>query len=338
MGMSISRRKLLAQSGLALVSGAIAAPASADTATYVYDELGRLVRVTYSDGTIVVYNYDAAGNRLQVIRTDGSPYVATIQVTGTGPVNLRTLANQNGYSGVTNATITFQVGAAVTISGSPGAPNGGVGIDTGLWPTDKTIALTLQISGKVYGGGGIGGTGAGTNAPASIPGIGGDAIYCRENMSITVNAGGQVKGGGGGGGGGGGWWNQIMIEGQLEPSSRNGGGGGGGFPNGPGGPEGPATGDYDFDVANPGSNGATAGGGAGGSGGAGGGSGRTTGAGGTGGGAAAAGAAGVVSAGTEDATHVKSPESSGAAGAYAVRKNGKAVTVVNNGTITGTVG
>lgn len=39
----------------------------AATATYEYDALGRLTRVTYSDGKLAVYKYDAAGNRSQVI-------------------------------------------------------------------------------------------------------------------------------------------------------------------------------------------------------------------------------------------------------------------------------
>ncbi|MBX3429716.1 MAG: RHS repeat protein [Hyphomonadaceae bacterium] len=335
--MTFSRRMLLMSAGAVCVfAHSLRKSALAnDNAEYFYDELGRLIRVELSDGTIVVYAYDAAGNRIRVIHGDDVPFNTTIQVTGTGPVNLRTLADQAGYTGVTNATITFQVGSAVTITGASGA---GMGIDTGTWPSaTKSISLTLQVSGKVYGGGGNGGQGAGSNGDASTGGTGGDAIYCRENLSVTVNAGGQVKSGGGGGGGGGGWRNTIMIEGFPEISHRNGGGGGGGFPNGAGGPEGDYSGDYDFDVANPGNGGTTTGGGTGGSGGAGGGA-RTTGAGGAGGGAAATGSAGVAATGTQDGTHIKLSNASGGAAGYAVRKNGKTVTVTNNGTITGTVG
>ena len=36
---------------------------AADTATYAYDNLGRLKTVTYANGTIISYNYDPAGNR-----------------------------------------------------------------------------------------------------------------------------------------------------------------------------------------------------------------------------------------------------------------------------------
>jgi YD repeat-containing protein len=43
-----------------------AAPASAhaETATYSYDALGRLIRVVYSTGYTLTYSYDANGNRI----------------------------------------------------------------------------------------------------------------------------------------------------------------------------------------------------------------------------------------------------------------------------------
>lgn len=34
------------------------------TNTYEYDNLNRLTKVTYADGTVVQYTYDAVGNRL----------------------------------------------------------------------------------------------------------------------------------------------------------------------------------------------------------------------------------------------------------------------------------
>jgi YD repeat-containing protein len=43
-----------------------------DTATYTYDNLGRLKTVTFTNGTQIVYNYDAAGNRTSVVTTCGS--------------------------------------------------------------------------------------------------------------------------------------------------------------------------------------------------------------------------------------------------------------------------
>ncbi len=256
---------------------------------------------------------------LQTTVTVNSDFNQTIAVTGTGPVNLRTLAQTAGFDGLRNAVVTFQLGSGVTITGAPG---GGTGIDTGLWPSDDFgVALTVQVSGKVRGGGGAGGTGSDVNSYSA--GVGGDAIFCRENIAITVNSGAEVRAGGGGGAGGGGWKSKN-AEGEWEPY-RQGGGGGGGFPNGAGG-----TG------VNTGGSGTTSGGGAGGAGSSGGT--RLSGAGGTGGGIAAAGADGVAATGTVTSNFEKTnPGLAGVAG-YAIRKNGKTVSVTNNGTISGTVG
>ena len=54
---------------LALVS---TLPAHAGSAVNAYDSLGRLTRVTYSNGVVIVYTYDAAGNRSTVVTT-GAP-------------------------------------------------------------------------------------------------------------------------------------------------------------------------------------------------------------------------------------------------------------------------
>ncbi|MFN3462432.1 MAG: RHS repeat domain-containing protein [Terricaulis sp.] len=334
--MKFSRRTLLYSAGGLLCGAASVTPTLAfadDTAEYFYDALGRLIRVELSDGTVVAYYYDAAGNRMTVTHGDDVAFNQTIQVTGTSPVNLRTLANQSGYLGSTNATITFQVGSTVTITGLAGGPNGGVAIDTGVWPSaTKSISLTLQVSGKVYGGGGVG---ASSGQAADNPGVGGDAIYCRENINVTVNAGGQVRGGGGGGGHGGGWENAFLNgEGQWETVYKYGGGGGGGFPNGPGGTS---------ESSSAGSSGTSSGGGAGGAGAGGGG--HPAGAGGTGGGFAGTGNTGGAATGTPGCNLSgticwNGPDAPGTGGApgYAIRKNGKTVNVTNNGTISGTVG
>ena len=46
--------------------------ATAQTTRYSYDNLNRLTRVTYANGTIVSYNYDANGNRISEIITGGT--------------------------------------------------------------------------------------------------------------------------------------------------------------------------------------------------------------------------------------------------------------------------
>lgn len=282
--------------------------------------------VSVSPTTTTTYTLTAANasgsTTSQATVTVSSGFNQTIQITGSGPVNLRTLANTAGYNGAQDATVIFQLASGVTITGAAGGPDGGIAIDSGTWPTGSyAINLTLQISGKVYGGGGKGGNGAVPGNGAG-GGIGGDAIYCRLPMSVTVNSGGEVKSGGGGGGGGGG-----RINNSTEVD-RVGGGGGGGFPNGAGGAKGVPLDGGDSGAAN-GSAGTTSSGGAGGSGETGGG-----GAGGAGGGAGANGVAGTAGSGSGT---VKTQGALGVAG-YAVRKNGNTVTFTNNGTVSGTVG
>lgn len=334
--MSMPRRTLLVRSVSAvLLGGALSAPAAnADTTTYQYDALGRLARVDYANGRFIVYSYDAAGNRTVVTRSDGGTFTASLQVTGTGPANLRAIADAAGYTGAQHANIIFQVGAAVTLSGASNQyADAGPAIDTGTWPSNIfTIALALQVSGKAYGGGGAGAGGA--SGQQGVPGQkGGDAIYCRENLAVVVNAGGQVKAGGGGGGSGGSWARTFTdSEGQLETTWYESGAGGGGFPNGLAG-----VGNYSGNL------GTQSGGGVGGAGGP---SetfvNRLSGAGGTGGAAAAVGASGGAPSGSGGGGG-GAAWSAGAAGTggqpgYAIRKNGKSVSVTNNGVISGAQG
>jgi YD repeat-containing protein len=48
-----------------------ASPAIAGTVSYQYDQLGRLTRAEYSDGSVIEYTYDAVGNRLSMKVTPG---------------------------------------------------------------------------------------------------------------------------------------------------------------------------------------------------------------------------------------------------------------------------
>jgi hypothetical protein len=250
----------------------------------------------------------------------GTPtaFTETIAITGTGPVNLRALADafSPAYDGVGDATITFTIGSSITLTGNPG---GGHGVDTGSWPAGATIALTLENEGTIRGGGGTGGGGG--NAPLNgAPGLdGGDALYCQEDLTVdnAPSASGTIEASGGGGGGGGG-----RTSGGPEPFDYGGGGGGGGFPNGPAGSGG--SGDSSGSA---GSAGTTGGGGAGGGGAS------TAGDGGGGGNVNVNGSAG------DAATGTGTNGGGGAAGikGYAVRKNGHTVSVTG-GTVTGTQG
>ncbi len=59
--------RYLALTFVLAVTGLASAPAWA--ITYEYDALGRVTKVTYDDGSYVVYAYDAAGNRTLVTAT-----------------------------------------------------------------------------------------------------------------------------------------------------------------------------------------------------------------------------------------------------------------------------
>ena len=297
-----SRRQLL-RGGMAFAAGsAIAAVASstlAVTTTYKYDDLGRVIGVTNADGSQTSYYYDAADNRIQ-LSTVAPGSATTIQVTAVS--NLRTLANNAGYTGAAPGNYIFNVASGVTVTAASG---GGLAIDTGTWPAGST--LSLVVSGNIYGGGGTGGAGSNSGGGGN-GGSGGDAVTVHAPITVTVNAGGSIKSGGGGGGGGG----YTSSGGTI-----GGDGGGGGFPNGSGGAGSAGT----FgDPAVPGNPGTTAGGGTGGSGGP---------PGGAGGNAGTAGAAGTSGTGTGG---------SGGAAGYAIRKNANTVIYTNSGTVSGTVG
>jgi len=73
------RLKRLLLCAMAASSAALAAGAFADTATYRYDALGRVVVVINPDGTQLTYTYDQAGNRVQTVvgATNQPPTAAT---------------------------------------------------------------------------------------------------------------------------------------------------------------------------------------------------------------------------------------------------------------------
>ena len=57
---------------LAVLSAFAAVPSHASGITYTYDALGRVITLTYDNGTQITYAYDAAGNRTTQGVTCGS--------------------------------------------------------------------------------------------------------------------------------------------------------------------------------------------------------------------------------------------------------------------------
>lgn len=245
--------------------------------------------------------------------TPPSAFTATVDLTNSSTgANLRALADAAGYTGHSDATITFRVPSSVTVNGAPG---GGIAIDTGTWPTSSyTIALSVQVmnGGIVNGGGGNGGRG-GSGRAGTKGGLGGDAIYQRVALAdVTVDSGGILRGGGGGGGGGAG--SQVVGGGEVYGSA--GGGGGGGRPNGAGAAGGTTL--NGFTMASAGTDGTPTSNGVGGAG---------EGEGGLPG-----------NSGSDGGTFATAGSGNGGSAGYAIRRNGYSSPVTNNGSISGTVG
>src|SRR5207245_135350 len=97
--------RLMASTALALglIAGAEAAGAS-----YVYDELGRLIQVIAADGTSTQYTYDAAGNILAVRADTTSTLAITSFYPETGSAGSTVTITGSGFSAVpANNAVTF---------------------------------------------------------------------------------------------------------------------------------------------------------------------------------------------------------------------------------------
>jgi YD repeat-containing protein len=68
----------------------------AETINYIYDELNRLIRVEYGDGTVIEYTYDKVGNRQQKTIIDAVPPTGTI-----------TINSGAAFTNSTNVTLTL---------------------------------------------------------------------------------------------------------------------------------------------------------------------------------------------------------------------------------------
>jgi len=68
----------------------------AETINYIYDELNRLIRVEYGDGTVIEYTYDKVGNRQQKTIIDAVPPTGTI-----------TINSGAAFTNNTNVTLTL---------------------------------------------------------------------------------------------------------------------------------------------------------------------------------------------------------------------------------------
>lgn len=128
--------------------------ASAATITYTYDNLNRLKKVDYGNGTYIEYSYDAAGNRLGLVSYSSGggssttlPSVSTGSASsvGTNSATLNATVNPNGLS----TTAWFEYGTttsygATTSSQSTGSGTGAVSVAQS--PSSLTADTTYHFS------------------------------------------------------------------------------------------------------------------------------------------------------------------------------------------------
>jgi YD repeat-containing protein len=106
-------------------------PAVADTAHYIYDDLGRLSQVIDGQGNVVTYNYDAVGNLLSITLSTGGVGAPTI--TGIAP-----------NSGAAGATVNVSL-AGTNLTGASLATNNSGILVRNVVTTPTTITATFQI-------------------------------------------------------------------------------------------------------------------------------------------------------------------------------------------------
>ena len=107
------RASRLWETAWALGLSCVAAGATlAATASYQYDALGRLTRISYSDGKQVIYRLDAAGNRTQV--TSGTPAGAPASITV--PSSSTSGAYMISWGASTGTVTTYQLYEATNTS------------------------------------------------------------------------------------------------------------------------------------------------------------------------------------------------------------------------------
>ena len=107
----------------------------AATVTYTYDNLHRLSKADYGNGTVIEYSYDPAGNRLNQRVSHQTPQISSFTPTGDNVT----------VSPDSNTTITFSEvlsSGNTTVSAGTGGPNPPDGFMIGKFPVYYDITTT----------------------------------------------------------------------------------------------------------------------------------------------------------------------------------------------------
>jgi len=87
-------------------------PSAVADVVYLYDDLGRLVRVIRENGEAASYHYDPVGNLLQIARESGVPQATTVASVSTSRLT-------QGRSTILTITGVNLAGATITASTAP---------------------------------------------------------------------------------------------------------------------------------------------------------------------------------------------------------------------------
>jgi trimeric autotransporter adhesin len=145
-GLGIKALRAIAIGIVALLTVGIPPQGLAGT-SYIYDELGRVVQATHTDGAVVVYRYDATGNIIAILRqsasalsiADVSPTVVHVgsQVTIIGTGFSATPSENAVTVGGVVAAVSTASATTLTVTVPAGAQSG---------PVTVTVASATAIS------------------------------------------------------------------------------------------------------------------------------------------------------------------------------------------------
>ena len=143
-----------------LVLVGLALPCFADSISYEYDDLYRLIRATYSDGTVIEYTYDAAGNRQSVIKIPPAqaptvslaadpvsiPYGASSTLTWTSTNALSCFIDQDIGNVPVSGSIAITPIATTTYTITATGPGGTASASSTITVTTPPPAPTVSIT------------------------------------------------------------------------------------------------------------------------------------------------------------------------------------------------
>ena len=123
---ALKSKKVLLLAVVATMAGLVTGNSiDAATSQYEYDDVGRMTKVTFDDGTSVAYKYDAAGNLLNVssgepgdVNNDGGVNAVDVQLVINAALGIETDFNSDiNTDGSVNA-----VDVQLVINGALGIP------------------------------------------------------------------------------------------------------------------------------------------------------------------------------------------------------------------------